>query len=247
MKNKLTIICIIAIFIIIAGFILPANASDNKKGVISVNTTADKTVAPDVVEVTFAVKTSDVESMQKATLLNKEVSDIVFSQLKSMINTENGDYIKTADFTANPVYSYQNSKKIFEKYEVSNKVIVHTKNIDKVGEMIDKAIVKGATNVDNLSFSLSDYESYCNDLISIATQKAKTRAGVIAQALSNTISGLNEINSSCSTNNYNSPRFYMAKNAISDSAVESVGGTSTPISKGEIKISASVNASFFVK
>ena len=152
---------------------------------------------------------------------NKEISDKVFAQLKSMIDVQNGDYIKTADFSASPVYSYQNSKKTFEKYEVSNRVIVHTKSIDKVGFMIDKAIETGATNVDNLSFSLSNYESQCNDLIAIATKKAKTRAEVIAQALGTSINGISNISTSCSTNNYNPPRLYMAKNMIADVASES--------------------------
>jgi len=117
-----------------------------------------------------------------------------------------------------------------------------------VGSMIDKAIQVGATNVDNLSFSVSNYESHCNDLIKIATQKAKTRANVVAEALSTYVIGINNISTSCSANNYNPPRLYMAKNMISDVAAESstVGG-STSISNGVVKINANVNASFYVK
>ena len=185
--------------------------------------------------------------MQKATLANKEISDKVYTELKSMIDVKNGDYIKTSDFTANPIYSYTNSKKNFEKYEVSNRVIIHTKSIGKVGKMIDSAILAGATNVDNLSFSVSNYESQCNDLISIATQKALTRANVIAKALSTSIIGLNNISTSCSANNYNPPRFYMAKNMIADVASESVSAGGTTISNGVVKINANVNASFYVK
>ena len=179
--------------------------------------------------------------------MNKEISDKVFAQLKSMIDIQNGDYIKTSDFSANPVYSYLNSKKNFEKYEVSNRVIVHTKSIDKVGFMIDKAIEAGATNVDNLSFSLSNYESQCNDLIAIATKKAKTRAEVIAQALGTSINGISNISTSCSTNNYNPPRLYMAKNMIADVASESVSAGGVSISNGVVKVNANVNAGFFVK
>jgi uncharacterized protein YggE len=215
--------------------------------VISVNTSANTEIAPDVAEISFAVQTSDLKSMQKATLLNKEISDKVFAQLKSMIDTQKGDYIKTSDFSANPAYSYLNSKKNFEKYEVSNRVIVHTKSIDKVGKMIDSAIEAGATNVDNLSFSVSNYEAQCNDLIRIATQKAKTRAEVIAQALGNSLNGISNISTSCSTNNYNPPRLYMAKNMIADVASGSASSDSTSISNGVVKVTANINASFFVK
>ena len=57
---------------------------------------------------------------------------------------DNMDYIKTADFSATPIYNYVNKKRVFDKYEVSNTIIVHTKNIDKAGEIIDKAIAAGA-------------------------------------------------------------------------------------------------------
>ena len=248
MKKILLSITILSLMVGTTSISAQAIGLEKERGTISVNTSANTEVAPDVAEISFAVQTSDMKSIQKATLENKEISDKVFSLLKSMIDTNNGDYIKTSDFSAQPIYSYQNSKKVFEKYEVSNRVIVHTKSIDKVGEMIDKAIASGATNVDNLSFSLSNYESHCNELISIATKKAKTRADVVANALNSTIDGVSNLSTSCSTNSYNPPRLYMAKNMIADVAAEALGSDmATSISNGVIKVNANVNASFFIK
>ncbi len=219
-----------------------------ERGYISVNTTANTEIAPDVAEISFAVQTTDNKSMQKATQANKEISDKVFAELKSMINTQNGDYIKTSDFNASPIYNYVNSKRVFEKYQVSNRVIVHTKSIDKVGKMIDSAITAGATNVDNLTFSVSSYDKQCNDLLSIAANKAQTRAGIIAKATASTLDGVRTFETSCNTNNYNQ-RFYMAKNMMADAAAEGApsmaGGIS--ISDGVVKINANVNATYFVK
>lgn len=247
MKKSLILVAVLSLIAGCANLSSEAGTVNNERGTISVNTSANTEIAPDVAEISFAVKTTDLKSMQKATLANKEISDKVYAELKLMIDTQKGDYIKTSDFSANPIYSYVNSKKNFEKYEVSNRVIVHTKSIDKVGKMIDNAIAAGATNVDNLSFSVSNYENQCNDLISIATQKALTRANVIAQALSTSVVGLNNISTSCSTNNYNPPRFYMAKNMIADVAAETSGTGATTISNGVVKVNANVNASFYVK
>ena len=248
MKKTLAVVALLGLFMGSLAVSNQALAAEKERGKISVNTSANTEVAPDVAEISFAVQTSDVKSMQKATLENKEISDKVFSLLKSMIKPDNGDYIKTSDFSAQPVYSYNGSKRVFDKYEVSNRVIVHTKSIDKVGEMIDKAILAGATNVDNLSFSVSNYEVHCNDLIVLATQKAKKRADVIAASLSTSVDGLYNLSTSCSTTNYNNPRLYMAKNMISDIAAESTaGGIATSISNGIVKVNANVNASFFVK
>ena len=151
-----------------------AEVNEPERGYISVSTSANTEVSPDVVEINIAVKTTDSKSMLKATTENKEVSDKVYTAIKSMINTANGDYVKTADFNATPVYTYSsNGKRNFDKYEVSNSIIVHTKNIDKTGTIIDKAISLGATNVNDLVFSVSNYEDQCNDLLGIAAKKQK--------------------------------------------------------------------------
>lgn len=220
-----------------------------ERGYISVNTSANTEVAPDVAEISFAVQTSDTKSMQKATVENKQISDKVFAQLKSMIDIKNGDYIKTADFSANPIYTYSGSKKNFDRYEVSNRVIVHTKSIDKVGKMIDSAIAAGATNVDNLTFSVSNYDAQCNELIKIASQKANDRLSVITNIFNTEPDGIRTFDVSCNANNSNSPRLYMAKNMLSAVAdgVGAAESSSTSISNGVIKIYANLNATFFVK
>lgn len=233
----------------VAGISGAAVAAGVERGYISVSTSANTEIAPDVAEISFAVKTSDNKSMQKATQMNKEASDKVLSALGSMLTTANGDYIKTADYNASPVYTYSSGKRNFEKYEVSNRVIVHTKSIDKVGSMIDKAIEAGATNVDSLNFSVSTYDAQCNELLGIATKKAYTRAGLVVKTLGTTLDGVKSFDISCSANNTaQTPRFYMAKNMMADGAVaESAAGSSTSISGGVIKIYANVNANFFVK
>ena len=246
MKKSLAILCLIGL--LSNGLIGSVEASSEfQRGSISVNTSEFTEIAPDTAEISFTVKTEDLKSIQKASITNKEISDKVLNELKLLINPNNGDYIKTSDFNATPIYSYSNSKKVFEKYEVTNRILVHTKTINKIGLMIDKAIVAGATNVDSLSFSISNYETQCNNLIKKASEKAKTRADIVAGALSTYIIGINNISTSCNANNSSQPRLYMAKNLISDVAAESSMGNATNISNGTIKINANVNASFYVK
>lgn len=250
MKKFLIALTVLSLFAGAANLSTQAVTTENSKdrGYISVNTSADTEIAPDIAEVSFAIKTTDTKSMQKATALNKEISDKVYSELKSMINPAAGDYIKTSNFNASPVYSYSNSKRVFEKYEVSNRVTVHTKSIDTAGIMIDKAITAGATNVDSLSFSISNYEAQCDELIAKAAKKAYGRANLLAKVMNTSVTGVSNLNTSCSANGGSQPRLYMAKNmlaAASDSASESATGVS--ISNGVIKIYATVNASFFVK
>ena len=238
---------------IIAGTILSTQAiqqnNEKERGYISLSTSANTEVAPDVAEISFAVKTSDTKSIQKATTANKEISDKIYSILTNLINKSNGDYIKTSNYNASPVYTYSGNKKNLDRYEVSNRVTVHTKSLDKIGTMIDKSIEAGATNVDSLNFSVSNYESQCNSLIEIASKKANTRAQIAAKGMNAVLDGVRSMDISCSENsNYSTPRLYMAKNmlgAVADGTAEESSPTS--ISGGVIKVYANVNVSFFVK
>ena len=220
-------------------------SSDFQKGYISVNASANTELAPDVAEISIAVQTFDSKSMQKATQQNKEISDKVYTALKNMIKVQDGDYVKTSDFNASPVYSYSGSKRNLEKYQVSNRVIVHTKSIDKIGAMIDKAISLGATNIDNLSFSVSKYDDQCNELLGIAVKKAQSQAHSIAKYAGTSVSGIRTLDVSCNANNPSVPRLMMFKAA--NVAGDMAESSSTVIEQGVVKIYANVNASFFVK
>lgn len=218
-----------------------------ERGYISVNTSANAELAPDVAEISIAVKTYDNKSMQKATLQNKEISEQVIATLKSMIDTSKGDYIKTADFSATPIYSYSGNKRNFDKYQVSNSVVVHTKSIDKIGTMIDKSIALGATDVNSLNFSVSNYEIQCNDLLTLAAKKASARANAVAKTVPTTLSGIRSMDVSCSTSNSSRPQYKMLMANRAMMMDSEAAGSSTTIESGVIKVFANVSATYFVK
>lgn len=240
------VICLITASIPLS--VIAAQNGEKERGYISLNASANTEMSPDVAEISFAIRTSDTKSMQKATVLNKEITDKIFVILKELLNTQNGDYVKTSDFNASPVYTYSGNKRNLDKYEVSNRVTVHTKSLDKVGTMIDRAIEAGATNVDSLNFSVSNYETQCNSLIEIASKKAITRAALAAKSTNSVLDGIRSMDVSCSENsNYRTPRVYMAKNMLASAAGEMTADSATSVSAGIIKIYANVNVTFFVK
>lgn len=236
---------IFALAVLLFLLIIPAQAVMYEKGYISVSTSANTEIAPDVAEISIAIVTYDSKSLQNATGENKKISENVINALKTMINPNKGDYLKTSDYNASPLYSYSGSKRTFDKYQVSNTVIVHTKSIDKVGEIIDKSIVLGATNINNLSFSVSNYEKQCNELLSVAVDKAQKRVQAVSKAANATIDGIRSMDVSCSANNSYRPQMLMANKMISGAEADSA--VSTTIETGVVKIFANLNASYFVK
>ena len=238
--------------VLASGFILAgtqtAIADAIERGFISVATTANTELPPDVAEISIAVQTSDEKSLQKATEENKQISDKVYTALSSMINKENGDYIKTMNYSAAPVYSYKNDKKNLLKYEVSNNIIVHTKSVKDAGKMIDKAISLGATNINDLSFSISEYDKQCNDLLAIAAKKAYTRASILASSSGNSLNGIKSMVGSCSTAEAVRPQYRMlAKNLSMAASADTAESSSSPVQGGVIKLFANINVAYFVK
>ena len=250
---KKTIVAI-TVLSILSGTIMASQAgvqsNEKERGTISISTSADADITPDVADISFAIVTTDNKSLQKATLINKDTSEKVYNILKEQINPSNGDFIKTSNYHAAPIYIYKDKKKILERYEVSNRVTVHTKSLDKLGSMIDKSTEAGATNVDSLNFSISNYESQCNSLIENAVKKANARAGIAAKSSGTSLDGIMSMNVNCSENrNYAAPRLMMAKSMASGSINNAVEEDlpSTSISAGVIKVYSNVNATFFVK
>ena len=251
MKKHLSAVLIAALVIGMANTgTLKATADVIERGFVSVSTTANTELPPDVVEISIAVVTEDNKSLQKATEENKQISDKVYKAMTEMINKQNGDFVKTTNYSAAPVYNYKNNKKELSKYEVSNSIIVHTKSVKDAGKMIDRAIALGATNINDITFSISSYDKQCDELLSLAAKKAYKRAGLLASSAGNTLAGIKNINGSCSTNNVIRPQYrLLAKNASfgASSADASVYESSSPIQGGVIKLFANINASYFVK
>lgn len=210
-----------------------------EKGFISVNSFSNKEVSPNQAEISFSIETSD-KSLKNASEQNKLIANKVYSSLKSVIGM--GDYLKTGQYCAKPEYIYSKDKKVLDKYSVINTVVLKTKNIDIIPRFIDIAVSQGATGVNNLIFSASDYDSICNDNLAELTKKTYSQANAIASSIHSQIVGVKSINASCTTNN--APRPYFA--AMSGKGVADELSV-TPIESGKININLNVDASFYVK
>lgn len=255
MKKVIAATMLSSVLLTLPTLTLPAGAvngidSTLNKGYVSVSYTAEKEVSPDTVEVSISVKTDDKKSMQEAVRKNKEISDKVYSYLKSVITPANGDYVKTSNFSASPSYIYNNNKRTLDKYNVSNNVIVHTKSIDKISTIIDNSLSLGATDVDSLNFLLSEKDTQCADLLSNAAKQARKRADIVATSVGSSVVGIKNIDTTCSLNN--SGRYPVYRNSLMMAKAESMDGAtsetnSVNIEAGTIKIYSNVNASFYLK
>ena len=250
MKKIISFVLVFSVLVSVMSVSVSAvDTTQNQRGYISVSYTTEKEISPDTVEFSVSVKTSDKKSMQEASRKNKEISNKIYDYLKANIKTANGDYIKTSNYSATPIYTYNSGKRYFDKYEVSNNIVVHTKSLEQVSAFIDNSIQMGATNVNSLNFTLSNKDSQCADLLSASAKQVRTRADVVAAAVGTSVSGVKELRTSCSVNQRRvsyaaNMRLMKASGSAADEAVQE---PATNIESGNITIYASVDGNFFVK
>lgn len=228
------------VILLTGALVATAETVDKETGYISVNFSTTKEISPNQAEISIKIETSD-KSLQKASEENKTIAKQVYASLKLLIGAN--DYIKTSNYSARPEYIYtKDNKRVLDKYVVSNNVTVKTKSTDLVSKLIDTAIAKGATNVENLFFSTSDYDSSCNTALAELTKKASSQANAIASSINSKIIGVKSINASCNSDNVPRPYYAMMAKGMADNAAES-----TPIESGKVKINVNIDASFYVK
>lgn len=216
-----------------------AETIEKDNGYISVNASETKEISPNQAEITIGVETSD-KSLQKASDDNKVIANKIYTSLKSILGPE--DYIKTNRYTARPTYYTKDNKRVFDKYIVTNTVTVRTKKLDLVSKFVDTAIGQGATNINSLNFSITDYDTSCNETLAILTKQAYAKANVIAKSINSQVTGIKYINTTCNSENNQRPYY-----AMMDAAGAAEKTLSTPIEGGKIRIYANIDASFYVK
>ena len=224
---------------------LTVQAAENERGSISVWAEATEEATPNMAKITLSVETSD-KDITKATEANKTAANNSIAAVKKLLNTQNGETVKTLAFNVNPEYKYKDGTRIFVQYTARNSYEVKIKDVSKLGKIISAALANGANVVSNLSYSLDTNEEACNKLIKQASALAKTKAESAASALGTGITGVKYANIQCNTNEFHQPRYNMSlKSAGNAMAMEDAAAV--PTEEGTIKFRETVDASFFVK
>ncbi len=247
MKKVLTTVILGSAFALTAGIgaINSVQAAENERGYISVYAETSAEAVPNMATITLSVETSD-KDITKATEANKQAANASIQAVKKLLDTTKGETVKTTAFNVSPEYRYKDGVRIFVQYNARNSYEVKIKDVSKLGKIISAGLSNGANVVSNLSYSLDTNEATCNAMIKKASAMAKTKAEAAVSAFGTSITGVKHVNTQCSANTYNQPRYNMSlKSAGNAMAMDEAA--SVPTEEGTIKFRATVDASFFVK
>jgi uncharacterized protein len=217
------------------------NSSDNNQQTIQVTGTADATVNPDRVSLSFGVETKEktaVDALNENDALMKTVLDALQTAGVKQNETQ------TSFFNIMPVY--QNSPMLggngnLTGYTVSNNIQVTSSNLQSVSDWIDTAVKAGANRVNGVSFTLSDpkMKDVRNGLIQDALHDAREKADIAASAVGMKVIGVKTMNI---YENFGRPQVMNMVMAAPAAAINE----GSPVIAGQQQVSTNVNITYLI-
>jgi uncharacterized protein YggE len=138
-------------------------------------------VTPDYAQVESGV-TTRAKTVKEATDANSKLMAAITSALleSGIAQTD----VQTSRFSVQPVYAPQEprTEPKLVGYGISNQVRVKIRQIGKVGEILDRLITAGVTNVGNIAFLVSDPSKALDQAREAAIADARRKAEVYARA-----------------------------------------------------------------
>ena len=213
-----------------------AQGGPAQPGSIQVSGSAVVTGTPDVAYITLGVETKDA-SAQVAAENNAKGMASVFKALKELGISE--QQLNTSGYniysSSQVLYRGTDDEVTVTTYYVQNRINITTKDLDAVGQIIDVAIRAGANQVQGIRFDIADKQSLQLQALELAVQQGMTKAKVMAESAGLLLGGLTTMSES-----YGSYAPMVTTMALSaDSA------PATPISPGDVEVSATVNMNFW--
>ncbi len=194
---------------------------------------------PDIAHVTVGIETQ-AASLQLAVDDNKTKMNALLDTLKQLgladkdIRTSN--YSVYTERVASPAASAEASANQMI-YHVTNQVDVTLHDVNRIGEVLDKAVAAGANNIYGVSFSVEDTAKLEADAREKAVADAKARATELAQ-----LNGL-QLGEVLTVSEVVGGAVPLYREA----AMGMGGGGSTPVQPGELEMNMSIQITYAVK
>lgn len=192
--------------------------------------------SPDVAYVSVGVITEGKE-LAKVQAENAEKMTKVTTSLTNLgIKKEE---IKTTSYSVNPKYVWdeKTGESSIAGYTVTNVLEVTINDISKTGTILDTVVANGSNSVNSVRFGIKNQTDLYNKALEIAVKDAKAKAEAMGKGLSITNIQPYKITE---VSNRNTPVYY-------ESAAMDLAKSATPISQGQLKVSASVSVEFSFK
>ena len=150
---------------------------------LQVSGTAVVTGDPDIAYITVGVETQN-PSAEKAAQDNASIMAQVLAALREMGLTEKEViHERLQHLGFHPDGQPRTDKEeTVTTYWVQNRINITTKNLDSVGEIVDRAVKAGANQVQGIRFDVQDKQALQLEALKLAVQQGMGKAEAMAEA-----------------------------------------------------------------
>ena len=205
--------------------------------VISVSGNGKITLAPDVAYVYIGVQSQSANVADALSENNTRAQTIANTIKELKIDAKD---IQTSSFNIYPQQQFSpEGKPISTTYTVDNTVNVTVHDLTVLGKLLDAVVRAGANSINGINFDVVDRSKAISEARKLAVADAHTQAVELATAAGVTIGDLQSLNAVVNTGPV---PLYDAKVASAGA-----GGSSVPVSAGQLTITVDVNAVYAIK
>jgi hypothetical protein len=239
---KFILLVLISIFLLtlITSEVLDIKAKLKSKETVTFSGEGKAIGIPDIASVNFSVVTEKMTAKEVMAENAKKMNEVINFVKESGVDEKD---IKTQAYYLSPRYDWIEGERISKGYELTSTLTVKVRDIEKISDIIDGAVLKGANQVGNIQFVIDDPEKLEEEARNKAIENAKTRADSISRAtglkIGRILSFAEGITPEAST-----PIPYYLEEA------KGLGGetaTSPEVEKGSQKITVNVSLTFELK
>ena len=220
---------------------LPALADDSRgPGVITIEGRGEVSGTPDTAFVASGVTTQGATAREALDANTAAMTQLIDTLKAAGIEPRD---IQTSGFSVNPNYVYTDARDAngytlppkINGYQVFNTVTIRIRQIDKLGDILDKSVTVGANTINGVSFSVADPSKLYDEARKAAFADAREKASLYADAAG---LELDKIKMISETQNYGQPQPYMMKE------VAMAASAPVPVQTGELSFAINVQVTW---
>ncbi len=178
-----------AFYLLIAGLftllLIPVSQvlADEQRRTITLTSSGTVKARPDTAHISTGV-VSDADTARKALDSNTAAMERIITALKSQGLAP--EEIQTTNFSVNPRYERNKDRRTPKVigYRVTNSVRIQVRDLNKLGEILDKVVSLGSNKVNGIQFSIRNSNELLDKARMKAMEKVIARAKLYAKAAS---------------------------------------------------------------
>ena len=203
---------------------------------LTVSADGESRVAPDEATVRLGVSAQAPTAREVQDQVNRTAGAILEAVRRLGIPA---DRIQTSELNLGPIYGQERPGSEIQQprivgYQASNVVSVQVEQLDKVGPVIDAGLGAGANRLEGVVFGLRDDRKARAEALTRAVEEARVKADALARALKVRLVRILEVAEGGIA--VSPPPFQK----VGRMAMESMAMADTPVSAGQVGVTASV-------